>query len=32
LLRKYRKISRLWLPVLYLRQIVGGIYDRLMLR
>jgi hypothetical protein len=32
LLRKYRKNSKLWLPVLYLRQIVGGIYDRLMLR
>ena len=32
LLRKYGKSSKLWLPLLYLRQIVGGIYERLMLR
>lgn len=32
LLRKYRKSSKLWLPLLYLRQIVGGIYERLRLR
>lgn len=32
LLHKYRKNNRLWLPVLYLRQWLGGVYDRLLLK
>jgi hypothetical protein len=32
LLRKYDKNSKLWLPVLYVRQILGGAFDRLSLR
>jgi hypothetical protein len=32
LLHKYQKNNRLWLPVLYLRQWLGGVYDRLLLK
>ena len=32
LLRKYQKESKLWLPVLYFRQVLGGIFKRLFLR
>lgn len=32
LLYKYDKSSKLWLPLLYLRQILGGAYNRLLLR
>jgi len=32
LLHKYQKNNRLWLPVLYLRQWLGGGYDRLLLK
>jgi hypothetical protein len=32
LLHKYGKTNRLWLPLLYLRQIFGGLYDRLSFR
>ncbi|MFC1688475.1 nucleotidyltransferase family protein [Pseudomonadota bacterium] len=32
LLQKYHKNSKLWLPVLYLRQVLGGAFERLSLR
>jgi hypothetical protein len=31
LLRRYHKTNQMWLPVLYLRQIFGGIVKRLTL-
>jgi len=32
LLRKYGKSNKFWLPLLYVRQILGGLYDRLSFR
>jgi len=32
LMRKYERNNRLWLPLLYLQQVVGGITKRLLLR
>jgi hypothetical protein len=32
LMRKFKKTSKVWLPVLYLRQLLGGVANRLLLR